>query len=1031
MKRFLSLFTVLIFSGMLAFAQTRTVSGTVIDQDGNRVPFATITESGTNNVVVADGSGSFQIKLTGTKGVTVSAVGYNSADAVVSGNNVTVAIARGQGELQEVVVTALGIQRQRKDLGYSTAKVGNEELTQSSPVNLATGLQGKVSGLNVTSLNSGVFDDVKINLRGIRSLTGNNNPMLLLDGVQTNINFLSSINPQDIQDVNVLKGPTAAAIYGPDARNGVIVVTTKKGGNKGTPVVTLSQTTQFSNISFFPEMQTEFGSGGYGNYIPYENWSWGPRYDGSIVQVGRPLEDGSVQTLKYSPTNDRREFFNTGVTNQTDISLGVKDFYMSIQDARVKGIVPQDENRRTGIRLNSGKEYGKFKLGVNVNYIQQNYDVFDDVQMADYNFAQNVGLNQGLMNLIFNTPAHIPINSYSDFKTNPWATYDGYFNDYGNNPYIALDNWRRTGKTEDILTNLDMVFKATNDLSFTWRLGGSFRNANSEARSKGQTPSPYSALVRSFKIIPGSVAEGFSHSARLSSELFGNYTKNVRDFKFNVIAGTYVRQDDRKTTNVSAANLVVPELYTVSNRTGELGGASFKSRARMTSIYGAVGIGYKGWANVEFTGRNDWTSVLATGLNSFFYPGVNASVVFSDLFPQIKNGNIFSYLKLRGAWTKTGNADIAPYQLASTFSQLSGFPYGTLPGYSADDVAYDPLLEPEFTNSKEVGLELGFLKNRIILEATYYNEKSTGQIIPAAVSDATGYTSAYVNAGAFNNKGVEVDLRLSPLIKLGSAQINFKGNLSYNTSEVLDIYPGLDRLFVGGYTTAANYALVGSPAFVFLASDYIRDSLGRVIVDRETGYPSADPDLKQYGRTSPVWILGLSPSVSWKNFTFAAVAEYRGGHQAYANIASAMAWTGVSAVTAQNNRERFIFPNSSYDDGTGKFVENTDVQVIDVNDFYTGVYREVNSNFLINAASWRIREVSLSYEFPKRLLGKQNLVKGLSFTLNARNVALFVPKSNQFTDPDFNFSTGNTTGVSNSSINPPTRVIGANVTVTF
>jgi len=243
MRRFLSLFTMLMLSGVLAFAQNRVVTGKVTDASGAPIPFATITETGVRNVVVADANGNYSIRLRGTGGVTVSAIGYNATTNDASGSDVTVSLVRGEGALQEVVVTALGIQRQRKDLGYATAKVSNAELTQSSPVNVANGLQGKVSGLNVTSVNNGVFEDVKINLRGIRSLTGNNNPMLLLDGVQTSLNFLSSINPQDIQDVTILKGASGAAIYGPDARNGVIVVTTKRGGTRTNPTITLSRTT--------------------------------------------------------------------------------------------------------------------------------------------------------------------------------------------------------------------------------------------------------------------------------------------------------------------------------------------------------------------------------------------------------------------------------------------------------------------------------------------------------------------------------------------------------------------------------------------------------------------------------------------------------------------------------------------------------------------------------------------------------------------------------------------------------------------
>jgi TonB-linked SusC/RagA family outer membrane protein len=1031
MRRFLSLFTMLMLCGVLAFAQGRVVSGRVTDEKGAPISFATISENGIKNVTSADGDGNFSLKIKGTGSVTftVTAAGYKPATATPVGNSAVIVMERSGEALQEVVITALGIKRQRKDLGYSTARVTNEELTQSSPVNVANGLQGKVSGLNVTSVNNGVFDDVKINLRGIRSLTGNNNPMFLLDGVQTDLNFLSSINPQDIADVTILKGASGAGIYGPDARNGVIVVTTKRGGSSNNAVVTVSRTSQFSSISFFPKFQTEFGSGGSGSYIPYENWSWGPAFDGSMVELGSPLTNGQQQMVPYSPNNSRKEFFNTGVTNQTDVSFGVKDFYLSVQDAKITGIVPDDRNRRTGIRMNSSKTYGKFKASFGVNYIQQNYNVFDDAAMGAYNAANNVGLNDGLLNLIFNTPAQVPITSYKNFKDNPFAKYDTYFNHYGLNPYIALDNWRNTGVTDDIITNLDLNFKASSTLSFTWRLAGTVRNAESESTSKGQTTSA-ATNSNTNTPIPGAVSQSATRRSRLSSEFFANWNKTVKDFKFNVIAGHYVRESEQKNSNVGASNLVVPELFNISNGVGGVTGGNGVTKTRLMSVYGSIDIGYKNWFNVQVTGRNDWASVFSEDNNSFFYPGVNASLVLTDAIPGLKRDNFLSFLKVKGSWNKTANADINPYQTASTFSGTSaGFPYN-VPGFTANNAALNPSLKPEFIDSKEVGLEIGFLKDRIIFEASAYTQNNTDQIISVQLSNATGYTSAVVNAAAFVNKGLEFDLKLTPLINLGKVRFDVKTNASYNTSEVKSIYSGLDRLAIGGFATASNYALVGKPAFVFLAADYLRDDQGRVIVSKTTGLPSVDPNLKQFGRTSPLWIVGLTPSISYKGLTFSVVGEYRGGHYAYASIGSAMAWTGVSLATAQNHRERFVFPNSVYNDGT-KLVENTSVTIDDANNFYTGLYRQAQSNFLIKADSWRIRELSLGYDFPATVFAGQKIIKALNITLNARNLQLWLPKSNQFTDPDFNFTTGNTTGVSTSQINPPTRLIGFNVTATF
>ncbi len=1037
MRRLFTLFILLLISGGIAIAQSKIITGTITDDDGAPVPFTTITESGTKNATTADGNGNFTIRMRGAGDLTFTAAGFNALSVAPSGSAVSVSLKRN-AELKEVIITtALGIQRQKKDLGYATAKLSNSQVNEAAPVNIANGLQGKVSGLNITSINNGVFENVKINLRGIRSLTGNNNPMLLLDGVPLNISYLSSLNPNDIADVNILKGSSAAAIYGPDAVNGVIVVTTKKGTRDGIPSVGFSHTTQLQRISFFPKFQNEFGSGGYGQFTPYENWSWGPAYDGSIVPVGHQLPNGDQEMLVYSDLKgERKRFFNTGILDQNEISYAAKDFLLSVQDVNIKGIVPDDKNRRTGIRMNTGKEYGKFKVGFDVNYIQQNYNVFDDGAMSDYQRTQNVGLNGGLLNLIFNTPSYIPTTKYKDFVNDEFADYNGYFTDYGLNPYFALDNWRKTGKNEDLITNVNVSLKATEWLTINYRAAATISTASTTRTSKGEKPSAFGES-RGFTSIPGAVSEGFNRNSRLSSELFANFSKKVNDFKFTLIAGNYVRQVDSKSTLVGAGNTVVPELFNVDNRTGELSGSSFNSRTRLVSAMGSLGINYKGWANLEVTGRNDWTSLLDQSQNSYFYPGASASLLLSDAIESLKNSGAISFLKVRGSWNKTANANIGPYSLAATFAQASGFPYGSLPGYTAQNTSYDPLIKFEVVESKEVGMELGLLKNKVNVEATYFYQDNTDQIIPIRVSSATGYTNSYVNAASFINKGVELDLKLTPLFKLGQVRINFNANASYIDSKISKVYEGLDELFIGGYDNfAANYAVKDKPAFVFKATDYARDpATGKVIVDAVTGYPDVDPNNKIFGRTLPLWQVGLIPSITWKSLTITIVGEYKGGHYAYHGIGPDMAWTGVSAATARNHRERFVFPNSVYEvtnsSGQKSYVDNTDVTIANVNDFYTGVYRDVASNFITSAASWRIREVSIGYTFPESLLRKQKVIKGLSVTLNARNLFLFLPKTNEYSDPDFNFTDTNSAGVSTSQINPPTRIFGASVAVTL
>ncbi|MCA5004345.1 SusC/RagA family TonB-linked outer membrane protein [Sphingobacterium bovistauri] len=1015
----------------MSYAQTREVSGLVTSSDGTPISGASISVVGTNTATQTDGYGRFKISASSGATLNVSYIGYTSQRVSIGNStNLSIVLKGGDQALDEVVVTGvLGIERQKKEIGYATAKVDKEALTATKAVNVASGLQGKVSGLNITPINNGVFEDIKINLRGIRSLTGNNNPMLLLDGVPSAIGYLSSINPNDIEDVQVLKGSSAAAIYGPDARNGVIVVTTKKSST--TPNISLSQSTQFSQISFFPKLQEKFGNGAYGEYTGYENWSWGPAFDGSQVEIGDILPDGTIQMVPYTANNDRQDFFNTGKTYQTDVSYSTNDVYFSVQDALVKGIVPDDKNRRTGLRLNTAKEYGIFKISLNANYINSDYSVFNDAGMASWNAANNVGLNSGLMNLIFNTPAHIPLTKYKDFLTDPYAEYNTYFNHYGLNPYFAIDNWRNDGKRTDLLSNLEMTLKPTDWMSVTWRGGVTSRAIDENTTSKGEVPTSY-GLNRGATLIPGTVSERAYYSRRYSSELFANFNKQLNeDFKLGGVLGTYVRSTNTRDASVGASNLVVPELFNTGNRTGELTGGSSMSESRMFSIYGSASLNYKGWANIEFVGRNDKTSVLPIDNNSFFYPGVNAALVLTDALPQIK-GEALTFLKFRGGWNETGNADINPYSLEATFGQASGFPYGSLAGFTAGNTTYDAKLKPEFISSTEFGFDAGFWGGRVNLEGTVYRSLNENQIVGVSVSSATGYTLANVNAASFINKGFELDLKLRSNTT-AAFKPKFAVNLSYNDNEVTQIYEGLDELAVSTGGLAQNYAIKGHPAYVLKTTDYNRDPQGRIIVDAITGYPTADPNTKIYGRTLPKWIIGLNPSFDYKNFNFSTLFEYKGGHYAYADIGNAMAWTGVSEASASNNRERFVLPNSSYADpaNAGQYIANENVTIANVNDFYTGVYRTVGTNFLTSASAWRLREVALSYQLPQTLLSQAGFIKSAAVSLTGRNLFLWVPKTNKFQDPDFNFTSGNAAGISTSQINPPVRTFGANLTVNF
>lgn len=1027
MRKIVSLLSVLMLFCALAYGQNRTVKGTVQDAKGTPVPFATVTETGTKNATTANENGAFSISIKPNSKLTVSSSGFETKTITPTTGDQTISLSVVDANLQEVVVTtALGVRKQPRQLGYSTAKVTNQEVTQANPVNIQNGLTGKVSGLNIATTNNGVFNDTRITLRGIRSLTGNNQPLLVLDGSPVELNMLSRLNPNDIEDITILKGASAASLYGPEGVNGVIFVKTKRGSKTGTPVITVSNSTQFESVSFLPKFQKRFGSGssvdanGIGVYDPLENQQYGDEYDGTLRPVGKVLPNGTFQMVPYAYNEKGRlNFFETGTTIQNDVSYAAKNFYVSLQDANIKGTLGGDKNRRTTVRFNAGGEYGKFKTNYNVSYTRQQYNVASVSPYWE----------------VFNTAGQYDLSQYKNWRTDTLSNPNYYFNEYYQNPYFIKDRSRSVGTRDDIFAQLEFNFNVTSWLNLLYRASATLKTNDYKNTAEAFYFNDYAKNVThkysASNDYTAGVSDGSARSNRLTSVFYINAQKDFGDFSVDGLVGQSVAQTTAKSVGISGSNLIIPTLYNVSNRTGEAGAAESNSQTRLIGVFGKASFGYKNWAFIELTGRNDWDSRLPENGRSFFYPGASASVVLSDAIPTLKNSSLISYLKVRGAVSKSGNVNVDPYSLEAIYDVAGGFPYGSLPGFQGSLSVNNPAIKPEFVNSKEAGVEISFLRNRINLEVTGYLQNNTNQILNIKTSRATGFDNALVNAADFDNKGLEFDLRLTPVVDLGDFRFNFKGNLSLMQTRVNSVYQGLDEIGIGN----ANYAIVGYPAFMFKLTDYKRDPEGRIIVDRVTGYPSLDPDVKMFGQTMPKVILGLNPEFSYKGFGFTVTADYRGGHQVYNGIGSDMDFTGNSARSGSNGRQRFVVPNSVYyDDASGKYVPNTDVLVANGGyGFYeaSNTNRGIQSNYLSSAAAWKIREVVLSYDVPTSLLRKTRFIKTAAVSLTGRNLFTFLPESNQWTDPEFNTYTGNALGVNNSNILPPNRLYGFNVVLGF
>ena len=1074
MRKFLSLLAVLVLLGSLAFSQTKVVTGKVTDQAGQPVPFATIRVKGTKVGTSADAEGNFTIKADPSQTLVVSGTGITAKEFPVGdGTNLNIQVEHRAAILSEVVVTSLGIQQQAKQLGYATTTVSNKTLIQAKSVDIAQALNGKVSGLDITTVNSGVFENAKINIRGIRSLTGNNQPMLVVDGAPTPLSYMSSIPPDDVQDLTVLKSAASAALYGPDAVNGVIIITTKKGNKR--PSVTFNSTVQAQNVSFFPKLQKTYGQGagevqdpfGHYGYVPYENQQFGPAFDGTIKPIGPVLENGDQQSGPYTNGhyNDKVKFWNSGLTVQNSISVSGEDFYLSVEDANIKGLVPDDQNRRTSFRFNGGKTYGKFSINYGLNYVLSNFNVVNE---AGFQNSFPNAYDGGLFFLVEQTASNIPLLSYKN-QNSEFGQFSNYYNEFAVNPYWLIANIRSKGSENDILANvtanlqvlpwMKLTLRASTDLSFLYQSNTNAPVVVSDWAQENRNATQYSPQQ-------GSLINNSGNTSRINFDYFiGGDHKINNAFSVRYTLGGTTRDNYATDVAVGGNNLVVPFLYNVASRSGDAnvpsyGGASataisgnnYTIQSRLVSAYGTVGFGYNDWAFAEFTGRNDWDSRLLQQNRSFFYPAANVSLVLSDAIEGLKNSNFISFLKLRAALSKSGNVNLAPYSLSATYSQPNGiqagsplgFPYGTTAGYTANNVIPNANLKPEFVNTKEIGVEVGLMQNRINFEATYYFQKNTNQILQVSQSWTTGYPSGLANAADFNNYGVDMALNLTPLVKIGKGRIELKMVATYNNNEVTATQGNIPVIIGGnsgfiqnavGTPTINEIATVGHPAFQFQMTDYLRDSAnGKVIVDPVTGYPTQASGLVVKGRALPLWIVGISPSYTIGNFSINMTFEYKGGYNFYSGLGADADFAGISARSAEYARQRFVFPNSEYMQN-GKLVPNTNIQVQDGNyGFWTGANTNtgIATNYFASADAWRLRELNISYNLPTKWLGNGNVLKRLVISFVGKNLFLWTPSSNQWGDPEFNYAnTGNTFGLASGFQSPSSRVFGGSLTIGF
>ncbi|TGD78938.1 SusC/RagA family TonB-linked outer membrane protein [Hymenobacter wooponensis] len=1072
-----------------AAAQNRQVSGRVTDRaTGQGLPGVTVLAKGTTIGVSTNADGTYTISAPASATtLTFSSIGFVAVErAIGDASTIDIGLASDSKQLGEVVVTgALGIQRQQQQVGYATASLDTKELTQARVTNVANGLAGKVSGLQIQTLSGSVNPTPRVTLRGSRSLTGNNEALVVIDGVISTNEVLGALNPDDIASIDVLKGANAAALYGSQASNGALIITTKKGGSNNQ--VTFSHTSQFESISFLPKFQKEFGPGSpdwYNNsdnakaglffdptnavdeeyhyqYQGFENQQYGPRFDGSLRPFGQTLADGTAQMLTYEARPDeKKKFFNHGYQMQNGVTFSGGDdktkFFTSFQNVHNNGVVPKDKFDRNSFRFNASREMGRLNIGFNASYSQQVADV-----------TSNLDRNTSVYWNVFNTTVMAPLTQYKDYQNDKYSEPNfGYYNAYYFNPYFIIDANRTKDRRNTIQGNIDLGYKFTDWLRLNYRLG-----TTSTAQSSLTTQNKFSLAANSPKSISsytGFVQDLSSSLTRLNSDLFLSMDKTFGDISVQAILGNNVQQLDSRYNFVASSALAVPvegDNFNLNNRIGNLDGRAGRAQTRLYAFYADLTLGYKDFLYLHGSGRQDNVSILEPGNRSFFYPAVDASFVLTNAVPALKDLSFLDYAKIRGGVSKVSQVNLGgfttngvyntggAYSLQQSFPLGLGFPFPSRAGFTAGGTLVQPGLKPEDTRSIETGIELSFLKRRVSAAATYYAQKSTNQTVTTNISGAAGAQFVTLNAGEVQNRGVELDLNITPVRIENGLSITVGGNFNYNANEVVSLPSGLTQLNLTGSgrqsTNADLFAIPGQPFPSLIGTYYQRTEDGRVKMTQVSDpndptlvryAPLIATDTKNFGNTQPKYRYGFNTSINFKGITLAGQAEMRTGYVVYNTIGENLDFTGIGTRSTQYGRQDFVYPNSAIPQtdagGNVTYVPNTSALTPGGSEFWANTASwntGVAENYVTSGKFFKIRELTLGYTLPTDLVSKFGFIKGASVNLFGRNLFTWVPKENIYTDPEFSGTAlgSNAIGINTVLQTPPTKFYGATINVTL
>jgi TonB-linked SusC/RagA family outer membrane protein len=1031
----------LIMLTLVSFGQELAIKGKVISKgDGGPLPGASVLVKGTSRGSTTNADGEFTISTSANSTLVVSFIGFKSLEVPVgSQTNLNITLDEDATQFNEVVVTALGIAREKKALGYAVQEVSGKNLTQARETNLINSLSGRLAGVQVTSSNGAPGASSRMIIRGASSIGSNNQPLFVVDGVPIdNSNFGSgtgvdygnaaaSINPDDVESISVLKGPSAAALYGSRGANGVVLITSKSGkGSKGVGV-SFNTNTSFESVFRQPEWQNEYGQGTKGLFSYKDGQgggindgvdeSWGPKLDGRLLpQFDSPIAaDGTRTPTPWIAHPDNvDQFYRTGktYTNNVGITGGNEkaDFRLSFTNLKQNGILPNTDYKRQTVSLNAGWNLTpKLNVRATVNYVKDGSDNRNNFGLYFIWFGRQVDMN-----------------SLKNYKK-PGSIYQNNWNDnYWTNPYYLVNESTRENQRDRMYGNIVATYKLTDWLTLTGRSGTDFYEDRRKTRGAArQAKLGTTQLYDSYNEEQIFVRES-------NSDFLLNATHKFGQFDVTANIGGNHRSNYAQRNYMGATELAIPRVWNMGNsRQRPVTENSFIEKT-VNSLYASANLGFRNYLFVDLTARNDWSSSLPSNNRSYFYPSAAVSAIVSDMF-DIKS-DVLSFAKIRAGIAQVGN-DTDPYRLASTYKYEN--PWGSTPSLSENNALLNAELKPEITSSYEIGTDIRLWQNRVGLDLTYYKKVSKDQILDVNVSNATGYLSKLLNAGKIENKGIEIQLTVTP-VKVGAFQWDIGLNWARNKNKVVSLANGLTTYQLNtSYnpltqaTSTSSFrglsveARVGQPYGTFFGKGFLRAPDGQIVYDAQ-GYPMIDPVSRVLGNFTPDWIGGFSNTFKYKNFTLSTLIDVKHGGDIFSQSINIGRYTGVLKETTVG-RENGIVGQGVINTGTSDnpvYVPNE--KSISSEEYHHKYYLLTNNeNTIFDASYVKLREVKFTYMISGKVMKKLPF-RDIAVSVVGRNLAL-LHSNLPHIDPETSYyNDGNLQGIENGQI-PTTRSVGFNI----